>query len=189
DASLDWHLLEDERHAGVARWLEDLARLYNGEPALHELDCSPEGFDWVDGSDADNSVIAFLRRGKAGEPVLVVLHFTPVVRENYRLGVPGRGYWRELLNSDAPRYGGGGVGNYGGVEAVPIPMHGKSHSLTLTLPPLGVLFFKRDVVEDPKDSKEARDVEDELDETAEMEPVAEDTPEDDGFPPNLASIL
>ena len=193
DGSLDWHLLEDERHAGIARWLEDLNRLYREDPALHELDCSPGGFDWIDGSDADNSVIAFLRRGKAGEPVLVVLHFTPVVRENYRLGVPGRGYWRELLNSDAPRYGGSGVGNYGGVEAVPIPMHGKSHSLTLTLPPLGVMFFKRDVpeeeVKDKKDLKDAKDAEDELDETAEMEPIAEDTPEDDGFPPNLASIL
>ncbi|HSG39537.1 MAG TPA: alpha amylase C-terminal domain-containing protein, partial [Thermoanaerobaculia bacterium] len=90
---------------------------------------------------------------------------------------PGRGYWRELLNSDAPRYGGSGVGNYGGVEAVPIPMHGQSHSLTLTLPPLGVMFFKRDVAEE------------DLDETAEMEPMAEDAPEDDGFPPNLASLL
>ncbi|HEX6902407.1 MAG TPA: 1,4-alpha-glucan branching protein GlgB [Thermoanaerobaculia bacterium] len=184
DASLDWHLLEDERHAGICRWLEDLNRLYREEPALHELDCSPEGFEWVDGSDADNSVIAFLRRGKAGEPVLVVLHFTPVVRENYRLGVPGRGYWRELLNSDAPRYGGSGVGNYGGVDAVPIPMHGKSHSLTVTLPPLGILFFKRDVPED------------ELDETAEMEPIVEDvlddvpgdTPEDDEFPSYLAGV-
>ncbi|HEV2845804.1 MAG TPA: 1,4-alpha-glucan branching protein GlgB, partial [Thermoanaerobaculia bacterium] len=160
DASLDWHLLEDERHAGIARWLEDLNHLYTGDPALHELDCSPDGFEWVDGSDADNSVIAFLRRGKAGEPVLVVLHFTPVVRENYRLGAPGRGYWREILNSDAERYGGSGVGNYGGVDAVPIPMHGKSHSLTLTLPPLGVLFFKRDVVED-------QEAADELDETVE----------------------
>ncbi|MFL6196182.1 MAG: 1,4-alpha-glucan branching protein GlgB [Thermoanaerobaculia bacterium] len=147
DSSLDWHLLDDPGHAGVSRWLEDLNRLYRELPALHELDCNPDGFEWIDGSDAEKSVIAFLRRGKAGEPVAVIFNFTPVVRENYRVGVPGRGYWKELLNSDAAEYGGGGVGNQGGVDAVPIPMHGKTHSLTLTLPPLGVLFLRRDAPE------------------------------------------
>ncbi|MEO6194402.1 MAG: 1,4-alpha-glucan branching protein GlgB [Thermoanaerobaculia bacterium] len=146
DASLDWDLLDDPGHAGIARWLGDLNRLYSDDPALHELDCNPDGFEWIDGSDAEHSVIAFLRRAKApAEPIAVVFNFTPVPRENYRIGVPGRGYWRELLNSDAPEYGGSGMGNQGGVEAVPIPMHGKTHSLTLTLPPLGVLFLKRDV--------------------------------------------
>jgi 1,4-alpha-glucan branching enzyme len=145
DASLDWHLLDDPAHAGIAKWLEDLNRLYREEPALHELDCNPEGFEWIDGSDAEYSVIAFLRRGKSkGEPVVVVFNFTPVVRENYRIGVPGRGFWREILNSDAAEYGGSGVGHQGGVDAVPIPMHGRTHSLTLTLPPLGVLFLQRE---------------------------------------------
>jgi 1,4-alpha-glucan branching enzyme len=149
DASLDWDLLDDPAHAGIARWLEDLNRLYREDPALHELDCNPDGFEWIDGSDAEHSVIAFLRRGKPpAEPIAVVFNFTPVPRDNYRIGVPGRGYWRELLNSDAPEYGGSGKGNQGGVEAVPIPMHGKSHSLTLSLPPLGVLFLKRDVPEE-----------------------------------------
>jgi 1,4-alpha-glucan branching enzyme len=145
DGSLDWDLLEDPGHAGIARWLEDLNGLYRREPALHERDCNPEGFEWIDGSDAENSVIAFLRRGKTpGEPVVAVFNFTPVVRENYRIGVPGRGFWKELLNSDAPEYGGSGVGNSGGVDAVPIPLHGRTHSLTLTLPPLGVLFLQRE---------------------------------------------
>jgi 1,4-alpha-glucan branching enzyme len=108
---------------------------------------SPQGFQWLIGDDAINSVYAWLRWSKDGKPVLVVANFTPVPRENYRIGVPGRGYWRELLNSDAPEYGGSGMGNEGGVEAVPIPMHGKTHSLTLTLPPLGVLFLKRDAPE------------------------------------------
>ena len=145
DASLDWHLLEDPAHAGIARWLGDLNRLYQRETALHEYDCNPDGFEWIDGSDAEHSVIAFLRRGKTkGEPVVAVFNFTPVVRENYRIGVPGRGYWKEILNSDAPEYGGSGVGNQGGADAAPFPMHGRTHSLTLTLPPLGVLFLQRE---------------------------------------------
>jgi 1,4-alpha-glucan branching enzyme len=170
DASLDWHLQEGPGHAGIARWLEDLNRLYRDEPALHELDCNPDGFEWIDGSDAEHSVIAFLRRGQTpGEPVVVILNFTPVVRENYRIGVPGRGYWKELLNSDAKEYGGSGVGNYGGVDTVPIPMHGRFHSLTLTLPPLGVLFLQREVEaeKDTKDTKDFKDGEDGKDEAEE----------------------
>jgi 1,4-alpha-glucan branching enzyme len=161
DSSLDWDLLDDPGHAGIGRWLGDLNRFYQKEPALHELDCNPEGFEWIDGSDAEHSVIAFLRRAKKGEPVVVIFNFTPVVRENYRIGVPGRGYWKELLNSDAPEYGGSGKGNFGGVEAVPFPMHGRSHSLTLTLPPLGVLFLQREAPEVPVvDEVEDEDIED-----------------------------
>ncbi len=105
-------------------------------------------------------MIAFLRRSTETptEPVAVIFNYTPVVRENYRIGVPGNGYWREILNSDAPEYGGSGKGNLGGVEAVPIPMHGKTHSLTLVLPPLGVLFLKREApadeaVEEPDEAE------------------------------------
>jgi 1,4-alpha-glucan branching enzyme len=157
DASLDWHLLDDAGHAGISRWLEDLNRFYRGEPALHELDCSPDGFEWIDANDAENSVFSYLRKAAApGESVLAVFNFTPVVRDNYRLGVPAGGYWRELLNSDAARYSGGNHGNMGGVEAVPVPLHGRSHSLTLTLPPLGMLLLKRDapIPEPPEDAEE-----------------------------------
>jgi 1,4-alpha-glucan branching enzyme len=171
DSSLEWHLLDDPGHAGIARWLEDLNRLYQNDPALHEGDCHPDGFEWIDGSDAEHSVIAFLRRSTAtpAEPIAVIFNFTPVPRESYRIGVPGRGYWREILNSDATEYGGSGKGNMGGVEAVPIPMHGKTHSLTLSLPPLGVLFLKRErpeevpedeVVEEAAGAVEEEDIED-----------------------------
>jgi len=149
DASLDWHLLDDPAHAGITRWLEDLNRLYREEPALHELDCSPEGFEWIDGSDAENCVLVFLRKGtKPSRAIVAAFNFTPIIRDNYRFGVPGGGHWKELLNSDAPQYGGSGQGNLGGVDAVPIPMHGRTHSLTVTLPPLGVIFFQREVVEE-----------------------------------------
>ena len=149
DASLDWHLLDDEAHAGIARWLEDLNRAYRDEPALHELDFSPEGFEWIDANDADHSVFSYLRKGTGKkETVLAVFNFTPVVRENYRVGVPANGYWRELLNSDGARYGGSDRGNMGGVEAVPIPLHGRPYSLTLILPPLGMLLLKREAPEE-----------------------------------------
>jgi 1,4-alpha-glucan branching enzyme len=179
DSSLDWDLLDDPGHAGIARWLEDLNRLYREDPALHEGDCNPDGYEWIDGSDAEHSVVAFLRRSTEtqAEPVAVIFNFTPVPRENYRIGVPGSGYWRELLNSDAPEYGGSGKGNLGGVEAAPIPMHGKSHSLTLSLPPLGVLFLKRDAPpEEPVD--ESEEVEEELGETEEGEAAGLDEDED-----------
>ena len=98
----------------------------------------------MDFSDADNSVITFLRKGKRAEDtVLVACNFTPVPRHNYRVGVPTGGFWKELLNSDAPEYGGSGQGNFGGLEATPVPSHGKYHSLSLTLPPLGMVVFKR----------------------------------------------
>jgi 1,4-alpha-glucan branching enzyme len=144
DASLDWNLLEDPQHAGICRWLEDLNRFYRAEPALHELDCSPDGFEWIDANDADHSVFSYLRKGTAKEEaVLAVFNFTPVVRGNYRLGVPAAGFWQEILNSDAARYGGTNHGNLGGVDAVPIPLHSRPYSLTLTLPPLGMLLLKR----------------------------------------------
>jgi 1,4-alpha-glucan branching enzyme len=143
DESLEWHVLQYPLHAGVQRWVEDLNRFYRGEPALYEIDFAPEGFEWIDANDADNSVTAFLRKGMdPRDLVLVVCNFTPVVRENYRVGVPVGGGWRECLNSDAPLYGGSGQGNLGGVEAAPLPAHGRFHSLNLRLPPLGALFLK-----------------------------------------------
>jgi 1,4-alpha-glucan branching enzyme len=142
EASLDWHLLDYPPHAGLKRWVEDLNRAYREEPALYTLDFTPAGFEWVDCNDMEQSVITFLRRGTHGETVLVVANFTPVPRHNYRVGVPREGFWRELLNSDAAPYGGSGLGNLGGLEAAPVPCHGRPHSLNLTLPPLAALFFK-----------------------------------------------
>jgi 1,4-alpha-glucan branching enzyme len=145
DTSLDWHLLGYAPHAGLLRWMQHLNILYRGEGALHELDFEPAGFEWVDFTDADNSIICFLRKGKvAHDALLVVLNFTPVPRHNYRVGVPFGGSWKELLNSDAREYGGSGQGNFGGIEATPVPMHGKYHSLSLTVPPLGAIVFKNE---------------------------------------------
>jgi 1,4-alpha-glucan branching enzyme len=143
EGSLDWHLLDEPRHAGLQRWVADLNRLYRAEPALHELDCQPAGFEWVDCHDADQSVVCFLRRGKRGSEVfLMAFNFTPVPRTSYRIGVPRGGTWREVLNSDAREYGGSGWGNLGGVEAAPAPFHGRPCSINVTLPPLAVVFFK-----------------------------------------------
>jgi 1,4-alpha-glucan branching enzyme len=141
DAPLDWHLAGDEGHAGVGRWLTDLNRLYREEPALHRRDFDADGFQWVDANDADQSVLSMLRLD--GErAVLVVMNFTPVPREGYRVGVPSPGRWAEVLNGDAPVYGGSGVGNLGGVDAEPVPWHGREQSIVLTLPPLAAIFLR-----------------------------------------------
>jgi 1,4-alpha-glucan branching enzyme len=143
EAELDWRLYEHAPHRGMAQWLADLNAAYRAEPALHELDHSPRGFQWIDASDSDQSVVSFLRLGKApGDCVLVVCNFTPVPRSGYRVGVPHAGAWRELLNSDADSYGGSGMGNLGGLSTDPTPMHGHAQSLALTLPPLAAVFFK-----------------------------------------------
>jgi 1,4-alpha-glucan branching enzyme len=142
EASLDWHLLGEYRHAALQRWVEDLNRAYRREPALFTQDFTPAGFEWIDCNDVMQSVITFLRKGREGELVLVACNFTPIPRYNYRAGVPRGGFWQEVLNSDAVEYGGSGQGNLGGQEAASIPCHGRPHSLNLTLPPLGVVFFK-----------------------------------------------
>jgi 1,4-alpha-glucan branching enzyme len=127
------------------RWLAALNVAYRNEPALHALDCDPHGFEWIDTHDADRSVISFIRKSPyAREQIIFVGNFTPVPRFNYRIGVPRGGFWRELLNSDASEHGGSGHGNLGGVEASPVPSHGRMHSLTLTLPPLGAIILKSD---------------------------------------------
>jgi len=143
DESLDWHLAALAPHAGLQRWVADLGRLYRAAPALHELDCDSAGFEWIDANDSENSVISFIRKGRStGDIMLVVCHFTPIPRYNYRLGVPRGGFWQERGNSDAREYGGSGQGNLGGVEATPIAAHNRPYSLTLTLPPLAALFFE-----------------------------------------------
>jgi 1,4-alpha-glucan branching enzyme len=145
EGELPWHLLEDPQRRAFERWLTSLNVAYQHEPALHVLDCDPQGFEWIDTHDSERSVISFLRKSPGGqEQIAVVCNFTPVPRYNYRVGVPRGGDWRELLNSDASEHGGSGHGNLGGVDASPVPCHGRMHSLTLTLPPLGALFLKSD---------------------------------------------
>ncbi|MBI2375565.1 MAG: 1,4-alpha-glucan branching protein GlgB [Deltaproteobacteria bacterium] len=141
ERGLDFGLYEDPAHAGIARWVRDLNGLYRALPALHELDHDPNGFEWVDFRDTDQSVFSYLRKSRDERFVLVVLNHTPVPRYGYRIGVPRPGKWREALSSDALEYGGSGVGNLGAVEAEPVPFHGHPFSLPLTLPPLGALFF------------------------------------------------
>jgi 1,4-alpha-glucan branching enzyme len=144
DSGLDWHLLEYKNHAGLQRWVRDLNTFYRAQPALYQADFSQGGFRWIDCNDNDLSVISFLRYGQDPQKDLLafVCNFTPVPRHNYRIGVPQGGRWAEVLNSDAPLYGGSGQGNLGGVAAAPIPNHGFPYSISLTLPPLAVEVFK-----------------------------------------------
>jgi 1,4-alpha-glucan branching enzyme len=148
DASLDWELLENPRHAGIHRWMQDLNKAYRDVPAMHELDMSPEGFEWIDCCDTENSVASLFRRSKTrpDEIVVVVMNFSPTPLHNYQIGMPHGGHWTEMLNSDAGTYGGSGQGNMGGLDATPIPLHGRKWSVTLTLPPLGAVFLISDGV-------------------------------------------
>ena len=143
DSSLDWNLLGDGMHRGVQDLVRDLNRLYRTAPALHELDCEPEGFEWIEASNAEESIIAFLRKGAhAGNPIIVACNFTPVVRTGVRVGAPFGGLWRESVNTDSAFYGGSNVGNGGGVVASDVPCHGRPFSIELTLPPLATLIFE-----------------------------------------------
>lgn len=141
DMSLDWHLLENDGHRRLLRWVEDLNSYYRRTPALYQLDFSEEGFQWIDFCDEQNSVLAWLRRGLDGRPLLIVMNATPIPRSNYRIGVPVSGFWREELNSDAAEYGGSGWGNLGGVDSVPVANHGFYDSVSLNLPPLAIVFM------------------------------------------------
>jgi 1,4-alpha-glucan branching enzyme len=143
EESLDWHLLDFPLHAGLQRWVKELNRTYRTEKALHELDFDPAGFEWIDCNDTQQSTLSLIRKSRsASEIILVVFNFTPTPRYNYQVGTPRGGLWREILNSDAEEYGGSGHGNFGGIEAAPIEIHGRPYSLKLTLPPLGAVFFK-----------------------------------------------
>lgn len=143
EKGLDWWLTEHFNHRGLQRWVADLNNLYREEPALYRGDFDPRGFSWIDCNDSAQSVISLMRKDpKSGETVLVVCNFTPVPRHSYRVGCPAGGFWREILNGDAIEYGGSGQGNIGGVEASAVPFHGLAHSLSLTAPPLAVVFLK-----------------------------------------------
>ena len=141
DQSLDWHLLVDPAHHGVQSLVRDLNKLYKSEPALHERDCEPSGFEWIDASNADASVFIYARYAADGSPALVICNFTPVVRHNYRVGMPKGGRWREAMNTDASPYGGSDVRNPSEFAVEEHPFHGKAHSVELTLPPLAILVL------------------------------------------------
>ena len=141
EESVEWHVLAYPYHRGIQQWVKDLNSLYRSSPQLHDLDFTNDGFSWVDFHDWENSVISFLRKDREGRPMLVVCNFTPAVREQYRLGVPAAGYWREVLNSDSEIYAGSNAGNAGGVWTEPWPSHGFAQSLRLTIPPLAAVFF------------------------------------------------
>jgi 1,4-alpha-glucan branching enzyme len=143
DTSLDWHLLSEPRHSGLLRWVRDLNTTLRGQPALYALDVDPAGFEWIDSADTERSIVSFIRKSREpGDAILFVCNFTSATHYNYRLGAPAGGYWKEILNGDAHLYGGSGQGNMGGVEASPLPMHGQSWSLSITVPPLAVAAFK-----------------------------------------------
>jgi 1,4-alpha-glucan branching enzyme len=139
--SLDWHLLQYDRHAGVSRLVTDLNRVYREEPAFWRLDADPAGFEWIDAQDAGHNVLSYIRRDGTGRSVVVVVNFAGTAHEGYQLGLPHGGTWREALNTDSEVYGGSGVGNLGRVEAVPEPRHAQSHSARLRVPPLGAIFL------------------------------------------------
>ncbi|MDF1740298.1 MAG: 1,4-alpha-glucan branching protein GlgB, partial [Verrucomicrobiales bacterium] len=141
DQSLPWHLLEYDEHKGTQSLVRDL-----NEPALHELDHEEGGFEWIDHSDAENSLFSFIRRDRGGNSIVVVTNATPVPRKGYHLGVPEGGYYEEILNSDAEVYGGSNIGSGGGIPSTDHPAHGKSQSIQVNIPPLATVFFKRRAV-------------------------------------------
>jgi len=144
EKSLDWHLLQFDPHRGMQRWVADLNAMCRAERPLHQIDFHYSGFEWIDFEDAAASVIAFERHSvNPSESLVIVCNFTPVPRVGYRIGVKEPGLYRERLNSDSAIYGGSNMGNAGAVQSEPIPHHNRPHSLSLTLPPLGALFFKR----------------------------------------------
>ncbi|MBF0569243.1 MAG: 1,4-alpha-glucan branching protein GlgB [Candidatus Omnitrophica bacterium] len=143
--SLDWHLLQWAPHQGVQKWMQDLNHLYRSEPALYQDDFSFRGFEWIECGAWEDSILAWVRKGHHWEEdMVIVCNFTPVMREDYRIGVPHPGRWREVLNSDSQIYGGSNQGNYGGVWSEQCGWHGREHSVRLRLPPLGVVYLKRE---------------------------------------------
>jgi len=144
DAGLDWHLLSDADHRGAQSLVRDLNAIYRGLPALHQLDCEPQGFEWIDALDHQRSVISYLRRGRDADSIAVIVcNFTPIPRYGYRIGVPAPGFYAERINTDSVFYGGSNVGNGSGVSAEPRGWHGRPYSVELTLPPLGTLILER----------------------------------------------
>ncbi|MFH1092994.1 MAG: 1,4-alpha-glucan branching protein GlgB [Candidatus Omnitrophota bacterium] len=144
EKSLEWDLLKNAAHTQLQRWVKELNYFYKTEPAVYENDFDNQGFKWMDCLDRERGIISFMRSDSSKKnSVLVICNFTPVPRNKYKIGIPLSGFWKEVLNSDAKEYGGSGQGNFGGLESAPLPSQGKDHSLSLTIPPLSVLFFKQ----------------------------------------------
>jgi 1,4-alpha-glucan branching enzyme len=141
ERSLDWHLLDGPRHRGVVELVRDLNELYAHTPALHELDCEPAGFEWIDADNAELSLFSYIRRARDGSFVVVIVNFTPVVHHGFRVGVPAAARYREILNTDAARYGGSGVGSDDPVEVDEHPANGRAQSIALTIPPLAAVVL------------------------------------------------
>jgi 1,4-alpha-glucan branching enzyme len=144
DESVDWHLLDFPEHRGIQRLIQDLNRLYVSEPAIHELDHRPEGFEWIDHLDTERSLFSFIRRSHGGGEVVVLVNATPMVRRDFRLGVGAPGFYREIFNSDSEIYGGTNVGNLGGVQSQDIESHWREHSIVLQIPPLATVMLRRE---------------------------------------------
>jgi len=145
ESSLDWHLLDFEMHRGLQQFIRDLNSIYRNFRALYENDFEPEGFSWIDANDSQNSILSFMRISRdTQQKVLVIANMTPLPRHNHRVGVPEDGRWREILNSDAREYGGSGMGNFGGIDANPVPYHGEDQSINILLPPLGIVMFTKE---------------------------------------------
>jgi len=143
EESLEWHLLKYDPHSGLKQWIQDLNGLYINNPALYELDFEPAGFEWIDCSDSQQSVVSLFRKGLSPEDMmLVVCNFTPVTHFGYKLGAPGGGVWKEVLNSDSTYYGGSGHGNLGVIQAERVSHHARPCTLRLTLPPLAAVYLK-----------------------------------------------
>jgi 1,4-alpha-glucan branching enzyme len=144
DESPHWHLLDDSLHGGLQKLVRDLNHLYTSEPALHKLDSDVRGFEWIVGDDNANSVYAYRRTDAEGRDLVVVCNMTPVPRLAYRIGLPRRGRWSEVFNSDAAIYGGSNTGNGGVIHSDDYPSHGKEQSAALTLPPLATIVLRAD---------------------------------------------
>jgi 1,4-alpha-glucan branching enzyme len=142
DSQIDWYLLQYGLHSGLQRWVRDLNHAHRSQPALHVWDFDPQGFEWIDANDSENSILSFLRKAPDGEIIVCAFNFTPVPRRGYRIGVPRSGWWQELLNSDSETYGGSGWGNLGGLNTTGTAWHGRPDSIEVALPPLGAVFFK-----------------------------------------------
>ncbi len=142
DQALDWHLLQEPRHDGLRRLVQHLNHTYKAEAALWDQDDSYDGYEWIDFHDADNSVVAFMRKSRGGDVIAFVVNATPIVRYDYRLGIPKSGYYREIINTDGETYGGGNVGNFGGKQSEEVPWMGREHSILINLPPLATVAFK-----------------------------------------------
>jgi 1,4-alpha-glucan branching enzyme len=140
--SLDWWLLDQPDHEALSRLVTDLNAVYRSSPALWSLDIEPAGFEWIDANDAGGNTLSWIRRGADGELMACVVNFSAIPHHDYRVGLPVGGTWSEVINTDASEYGGSGVGNFGAVHAEQVEWHGRPFSASVSVPPLGAVWFR-----------------------------------------------